>query len=197
MYRVVIVLCIFLAGCTTKLWEPKPERVMAVNGFYVNKETNDLVVTTRREAFLFPSQQQLGQALMLSREVEFLPEFSGFSLSSANVVTGSIKLTLHEQNPSAELVSQLTALGFTKNPVTDSFQLIREIRGERYTIEGSLPLEKLENEYQVSMSIPRGPIDTAGRVIATPVAITFDAAATVVAIPLFALFAVSQGLLGP
>ncbi|BBI49306.1 hypothetical protein HORIV_17270 [Vreelandella olivaria] len=94
---------------------------------------------------------------MLSRDVEFLPEFSGFSLSSANVVTGSIKLTLHEQNPSAELVSQLTALGFTKNPVTDSFQLIREIRGERYTIEGSLPLEKLENEYQVSMSIPRGP----------------------------------------
>lgn len=197
MYRVVIVLCIFLAGCTTKLWEPKPERVVAVNGFYVNQETNDLVVTTRREAYLFPSQQRLGQALMLSREIEFLPEFSGFSLSSANVVTGSIKLTLHEQNPSAELISQLTALGFTKNSVTDSFQLIREIRGERYTIEGSLPLEKLENEYQVRMSMPRGPIDTAGRVIATPVAITFDVAATAVVIPLYALFAVSQGLLGP
>ncbi|BBI49305.1 hypothetical protein HORIV_17260 [Vreelandella olivaria] len=61
MYRVVIVLCIFLAGCTTKLWEPKPERVMAVNGFYVNKETNDLVVTTRREAFYFPLSSNLAR----------------------------------------------------------------------------------------------------------------------------------------
>jgi len=43
----------------------------------------------------------------------------------------------------------------------------------------------------------QGPIDTAGRVIATPVAITFDAAATVVAIPLFALFMVSYGLTEP
>ncbi|WP_447528063.1 hypothetical protein [Vreelandella sp. TE19] len=197
MYRLLIVLCIFLAGCTTKLWEEKPERLVSINGFYVNTETNDLVVTTRREAYLFRGQQQLGQALILSREVEFQPEFKHFSLSSSNVVTGVITLKLREETPSAELTNRLAALGFTQNTTTDRYQLIREVRGERYTIEGDLPLQKLENEYQVLMSMPRGPLDTAGRVIATPVTVTFDAATAAVFVPLYALLMLSQGIFGP
>lgn len=180
MYRVLIlIVCMFLSGCTYLLWSQTPEQVVNVNGFYVNTETKDLVVTTRREAYLFPSQQQLGQALILSREVEFRPQFKDFSLSRSNVVTGNIKLTLREETPSAELIDKLIAVGFTKNPVTDHYQLVGEVRGMRYLIEGELPLEKLEKEYTVSMNIPRGPIDTAGRVVATPVAIVFDAVAAI------------------
>ncbi|WP_447895400.1 hypothetical protein [Vreelandella sp. GE22] len=198
MYRWLIVLvCMLLAGCTAKLWNEEPERVVNVNGFYVNTETNDVVITTRREAYLFSGQQQLGQALLLSREVEFEPGFSYFTLTSSNAVTGSVALTLREEIPSDELIDQLTAIGFTLDEAGDHYQLMSSLKGERYIIEGDLPLQKLENEYPVHMKMPTTPLDTAGRVIATPVAIAFDAATIAVVIPLYALFAVSYGIHGP
>lgn len=201
MYRVLIfILCMFLSGCTTsQLWQPQPDYIAQVNGFYVNKETSDLVVTTEIYAYLFPSQQQLGQVLMLSREVEFTPEFNNFSLTSSNVITGKIKLTLLDEKPSTELINQLTAAGFMKRDVNgrDRYQLVREVRGERYTIDGELPLEKLENEYPVRMSMPRGGLDTARRVVVTPFTLAFDATAGVIAIPFMAYYSVIFHLYGP
>lgn len=197
MYRVLIILCVFLTGCASHLWKPEPQRVVAVNGFYVNQETNDIVVTSSNDAYLFPSQGRLGQALMLSRDVEFIPAFNNFALSRSNVVTGTVVLTLAEENPSDELVNRLSALGFDEAPSTHRLQLSQEITGERYAIQGELPLEKLDNEYEVRISQPRGAVDTARKVVATPFAITFDAALMAVTLPIMALGVVTNFIAGP
>lgn len=199
MYRILIMLCVLLAGCTSHLWDDdtQRQRVIAVDGFHVNQETNDLVVTSSSDAYLFPSQERLGQALMLSRDVEFIPKFRNFSLSRSNEVTGSVVLTLNEENPSDELVGQLNALGFERNSQTNRLTSVYHISGERYTIEGELPLEKLENDYEIRMSQPRGAIETARKVAATPFAITFDAAFTALVIPVVALGSVTTLIAGP
>ncbi|MCL7931569.1 hypothetical protein [Halomonas llamarensis] len=197
MYRILMILCVFLVGCTSHLWKPETQKVMAVNGFYVNQETNGLVVTSSSDAYLFPSQERLGQALMLSRDVEFIPEFNNFALSRSNVVTGTVVLTLDEENPSDELVNQLSALGFEKNSETNRLVSVHKIRGERYTIQGELPLEKLENDYKIRISQPRGVVDTARKVVATPFAITFDAALTAVVFPVVVLGSVTTLIAGP
>lgn len=177
MYRILLVLCLFLPGCTAALWESEYAKEVSINGFYVNQETNDLVVTSMDTAYLFPSEVQLGQALMLSRDVEFSPTFKNFSLSKSNIVRGNITLVLVEESPAPALIERLRALGFKEEPTTQRLQLSRNIQGKRYTIEGNLPLETLDRQYTIKVDQPSGPIETAGKVVATPVAITFDAVA--------------------
>lgn len=177
MYRILLVLCIFLPGCTAALWESQYSKEVNVNGFYVNQETNDIVVTSMDTAYLFPSEAQLGQALILSRDVEFSPAFKNFSLSKSNIVRGNITLVLVEEKPTPALIERLRALGFEEEPTTQRFQLARNIQGKRYTIEGELPLETLDRQYTIKVDQPSGPIETAGKVVATPAAITFDAVA--------------------
>lgn len=185
MHRTIYILAFLLAGCTTALWAPDYEEVK-VNGFYLNQENGDLVVTSVNSAYIFPSESRLGEALLLSRKANFYPMFDDFSISKENVVRGSVSLVFIGVNPDSEISEKLTELGFKKDPVIDRLQLTEEVEGRRYLIEGSLPLEKLEKEYSVMVGRPTEAIETAGKIVATPVTIAYDSVVTVPAVFLMA-----------
>ncbi len=150
----------------------KQERV---NGFYVNRDTGQLFVTTADTAYIFAIDKEFGEALMLSREVDFYPKFDDFRLDKENRITGTVSLSLLGRDPSGEAAARLRKLGFKEEGIVQALTLTREIDGRRYTIEGKLPLEKLEDELVVVVAQPRTFSETAGKIIATPVAIAWDA----------------------
>ncbi|KZN39747.1 hypothetical protein [Pseudoalteromonas luteoviolacea] len=181
MYKYLIMLVLLISGCTASLWEPEYQRE-SLNGFYVKSDTRELFVTTTETAYLLAIDEAFGEALKLSRQVEFIPHFDDFKLDSKNRVKGSVTLTVAEKELSPKLVSHLESLGFTKNNPEEKLQLKRQVTGKRYLIEGELPLEKLQNEYPILIAQPRTFTQTAGRIIATPATITIDAVVTVPAV---------------
>ena len=115
-------------------------------------------------------------------------------MSRDNIVTGTLSLTLFEKHPPASLITRLRGLGFEETSATHRLQLVSHIRGSRYTIESNLPLKQLENNYDVTIRLPDGPMATAGKVVATPFTLILDAAASVIVIPTFAMMGVLYGL---
>ena len=181
MHRIMLIAVVFLAGCTTALWMPdyKQERV---NGFYVKRDTGHLFVTTTDTAYIFSIDREFGEALLLSREVDFYPKFEDFRLDKENRVTGEVSLSLRGGEPSEQMLARLSALGFKEEGVPQALTLTRKIEGRRYMIEGELPLEKLEDELVVFVAQPRTFSETAGKIIATPITIAWDAIVTVPAV---------------
>lgn len=181
MHGFVLIAAVFLSACTTALWMPdyKQERV---NGFYVNQETGQLFVTTADTAYIFSIDDDFGETLLLSREVEFYPEFDDFGVDKEHRVTGAVSLRLAELRPSEKLISQLRELGFKEEDVTQSLTLTRELNGRQYVIECELPLEKLEKELVVFVAQPRTFSQTAGKIVATPATIAWDAIVTIPAV---------------
>lgn len=178
MKNVCLIFLLLIAGCTTALWAPSYEEQW-VNGFYVNRDTGQLFVTTRTDAFLFPDEGDFGEALLLSREYTFYPTFGDFELTKENRVKGRVTLSLIEPNPSQSLVTKLKELGFERTGGTNDLELSEVIEGKRYKVEGELPLEKLDKEYRIRVAQPSTFTETAGKIIATPAAITIDAVVTV------------------
>ena len=172
---------ILLSGCTTALWAPNYEEEI-VNGFYVNTETGELFVTTRNTAYVFPIDRKFGEALRLTRNAAFYPTFESFTINGKNQVSGTVTLVFIEPDPSQELTSQVNALGFERDELINKLQLSNKIKGRRYTIEGELPLEKLDKEYHIMVAQPPAFTETAGKIVATPVTITIDAVVTVPAV---------------
>ena len=185
MHRAIYILVFFFAGCTAALWAPDYEEER-VNGFYLNQENGDLVVTTVDSAYIFPSESRLGEALLLSRKASFYPMFDDFSISKENVVTGSVSLVFIGVNPESEISDKLTELGFKVDPIINRLQLTEQVQGRKYLIEGVLPLEKLEKEYSIMVAQPAEAIETAGKIVATPATIAYDAVVTVPAVFLMA-----------
>jgi hypothetical protein len=185
MHRIIILIVFLLGGCTTALWAPsfKEENV---NGFYLNQNNSDLVITTASGAYIFPSVSELGGALKLTRESAFYPVFEEFAISKENIVSGSVSLVFIGLNPSSEFTEKLIKLGFKIDPVINRLQLTEKIQGKSYIIEGALPFEKLEKDYVVMVAQPVGPIETVGKIVATPATITYDAVVTVPAVFLMA-----------
>lgn len=178
MYRAILIILLFLTGCTTSLWAPNYEEEW-VNGFYVNQETNELFVTTRDTAYVFPIESKFGEAVLLTRSADFRPMFEDFNVNDKNQVIGIVSLVLIEPNASESLMTKVKALGFKNDELINKPQLSKEIRGKRYTIEGELPLEKLEKEYRIMVEQPRTLTETTGKIVATPATITIDAIVSV------------------
>ncbi len=185
MSRSICIMVFLLAGCTTALWAPDYKEVR-VNGFYLNQENSDLVITSVDSAYIFPSESRLGEALLLSRKASFYPVFDEFSISKENVVSGSVSLVFIGVNPDAEIAEKLDELGFKEDPIINRLQLTEKIEGKRYLIEGALPLEKLEKEYTLMVAQPAEAIETAGKIVATPATIAYDSVVTVPAVFLMA-----------
>ncbi|OCQ23535.1 hypothetical protein A7985_06230 [Pseudoalteromonas luteoviolacea] len=181
MYKYILFVLIFLNGCTTSLWAPNYKKE-SLNGFYVKSDTRELFVTTTKTAYLLGIDQQFGNALQLSRKIEFMPKFEDFKLNDKNEVSGYVTLTLKEEFPPESLAAELASLGFEPDIYSKRLQLTRKVTGKRYTIEGEIPLEKLEKEYTIMVAQPRTFTETAGKIIATPATITIDAVVTVPAV---------------
>lgn len=177
----ILILVFALTGCTLSLWSPKLEP-QQIDGFYVKSDTNQLFVTASDTAYLFDIPQSFGKALTLSRRVHFSPRFSDFAVDQSNQVSGEVSLTLKEQAPSKARIKQLKGLGFNQDPVLKKWRLTTKLQGKRYTVTGTLPLEKLAEPLTVMVAQPRAFAETAGKIVATPVTITFDAMVTVPAV---------------
>ncbi|WMS88828.1 hypothetical protein [Pleionea litopenaei] len=192
MHRIIFLALFFLNGCATSaLWQ-KNSDVLYITGFYFNKESNQLFVAADNTGFIFPIDAEFGEALLLTREVEFLPYFLDFKIDVRNRVQGSVRLTLKERNPTDELRAKVQSLGFATKKPNGSLSLTRMIKGERYIIEGDLPLEKLDKWYNVRVERPDSFVEVTKKVVATPLAITVDTVVVVPAILFLAIFSASN-----
>ena len=181
MRVIFISIFLFISGCTTSLWSPKYKQEM-VDGFYVKSDTGELFVTASSSAYLFDISKNFGEALALTRKVDFYPTFNDFELRRDNTIQGTVSLTLLSDKPSSELEEQLVSLGFKKDKLLDRFRLTEQINGQRYVVEGELPLEKLEKSVRIAVAQPSTFTETAGKIIATPATIAIDSMIVVPAV---------------
>jgi hypothetical protein len=150
-----------------------------VDGFYVKSDTGELFVTGSSSAYLFDISKDFGEALTLTRKEDFYPTFNDFELKKDNTIQGTVSLTLLNDKPSPELEEQLISLGFKKDKLIERFILTEQINGQRYVVEGELPLEKLEKSVRIAVAQPSTFTETAGKIIATPATIAIDSAVVV------------------
>ena len=181
MRVIFISIFLFITGCTTSLWSPKYKQEM-VDGFYVKSDTGELFVTGSSSAYLFDISKDFGEALTLTRKEDFYPIFNDFELKKDNTIQGTVSLTLLSDKPSPELEEQLISLGFKKDKLIERFRLTEQINGQRYVVEGELPLEKLEKSVRIAVAQPSTFTETAGKIIATPATIAIDSAVVVPAV---------------
>lgn len=181
MKTVLLLIVLFISGCTTALWAPKYKEEM-IDGFYVKRDSGELFVTASSSAYLFKINRNLGEALILSREVDFYPSFNDFELKRDNSIVGSVSLTLQSGEPTPELENQLLSIGFKKDELLNKFRLTEQVEGQRFVVEGNLPLEKLEKSQRIAIAQPSTFTQTAGKIIATPATIIIDSVIVVPAV---------------
>jgi len=188
------IIILALSGCTIKLWQPDYDAEY-VSGFYANVERNELFVSTNDTGYIFPVDDETIEIMLLSRRVDFTPNFEKFYIDRQNNVSGTLTLVT-DGDVDYSLKSQLTTLGFAELPTAGNMghvmKLQKKLSGKRYTIEGELPLVKLEKEYLVVVAYQDSYTEVAGNIVATPAAIIIDA---VVVVPttflIFGLISVS------
>ncbi|WP_045396934.1 hypothetical protein [Vibrio campbellii] len=181
MKTLLLLVALFLSGCTTALWAPEYKQEM-IDGFYVKSDSGELFVTASSSAYLFKINKNFGDALTLSREVDFSPSFNEFELRKDNTIVGTVSLTLLGGEPTAELENQLLSLGFKKDALLREFRLTEKVKGKRFTVEGDFPLVKLEKSRRINIAQPSTFPESAGKIVATPAAIIIDSAVVVPAV---------------
>ncbi|WP_038881873.1 MULTISPECIES: hypothetical protein [Vibrio] len=181
MKTLLLFIALFLSGCTTALWAPEYKQEM-IDGFYVKSDSGELFVTASSSAYLFKINKNLGEALTLSREVDFFPSFNDFELRKDNTIVGTVSLTLLSDEPTLELESQLLSLGFRKDALLKKFRLTEKVTGKRFIVEGDLPLDKLETSQRISIAQPSTFSEAAGKIVVTPATIIIDSVVVVPAV---------------
>lgn len=176
----IITFLVFLlsSGCTASLWRPEHVSI-PVDGFYVNEDNCQILVSAQEKALVFDNECDLGKALALSRDQVFFPEFHNVRITRDNRLRGQISLTLMSPSPSYELLDTLSGIGFVDSEEKKELVMIEDLEGRLYNLEGSLPMQKLDKTYHIAAAIPRKPSDIARNIIVTPAAITIDAVVTV------------------
>jgi len=196
MRKLLLVTVIILYGCTTKaMWEPE-YRSEQIDGFYYNNDRKELLVSTRSSGYIFQVDQKFGEVLALSRRITFKPMFDKFILDRENSVTGTVTLTLYDKNINNQDINKLKSLGF-KSGYANKLKMVRQLQGSRYKIDGKLPFERLEKTLTVKIVVPDSYTKVAGKIIASPVAITLDVAGYIVVIPIIAYMMVITEVAGP
>jgi hypothetical protein len=180
-YRVFLIILIFLSGCTSQLWKT-PGYHEKVTGFFGVKGKDLLIVTGQKYSYVFEASQQFKDVLTVSRTTEFDSRFKNFKLDKDNNITGSLSLVAYKPTN----INKLTELGFVQTKY-DSMKIEFELIGKRYIVEGSFPFEKLEDNHFVLVETPESGVAKAGKIVATPAAVTIDAMAV---IPMGAMFAI-------
>ena len=178
MYRLSILLVLFLTGCTTALWSPNYEQEK-LTGFYIDKSRDTLLVISENNGYIFNVSPDTAEALILSRDILFKPTFRDFKLDSKNNVTGKITLTVIDKQLSKEDENQLLSIGFKPNQYNNLFEYSVSLEGKRYEVEGPLPFHKLEGNFVVMIEVPDTMVDVASKIVATPLTISYDAVVVV------------------
>ena len=175
MKRLLILLFLFLAGCTAVIWNEPKSKVEYLNGFYVNKDIHVVLASTEKQGYIFPISNEIEKILSLSRYILFHPVFDNFKIDRDHNVTGNLTLILAEENIQQTDLNILQKLGFRRNKLqNDKLVYSVVLKGKQYDIDGSLPLVKLEHKYKIIIDQPVLFSSTASKIIATPVTIVFD-----------------------
>lgn len=193
MHRFIYIAVIFLTGCTMGIWS-KSYQYEHIDGFYVNKERGELLVSSSKNGYIFPIDRELADTLILSRRIVFEPSLEDFSIDRENNVTGGLSLAISEKGLKKNVRSELGNLGFKPDKSGSRLTIERILQGKRYELEGQLPLRKLEQPISVRYTAPDSYAVVAGKIVATPAAITIDAAVTV---PIVLYMWTLTNLLGP
>ena len=112
----------------------------------------------------------------------FKPTFINFKLDPQNNVTGDFELILIDKEVSEEYENQLLSIGFIPNKYNARLEYSAALEGKRYEVEGELPFHKLEGNFIVPIEVPDTMVDVTGKIIATPVTISYDAVVVVPAV---------------
>ncbi|MCH2175360.1 MAG: hypothetical protein MK193_06490 [Lentisphaeria bacterium] len=179
--RTIIFVLLLLSGCTSQLWQP-PSYEEKITGFYFTDEKGLLLVTGQKYSYVFEASDLLKNSLEISRIIEFYPRYTNFKLDQQNNVTG--KLELNALNTSDK--ATLRELGFPKDEF-GNIELIFDLNGKRYEVEGNYPFQKLEGDHYVIVETPESGVSKIGKILVTPVAVAIDAVAIV---PVGAFFGV-------
>ncbi len=179
MKYILFTVFIILGGCTTALWGPRHIE-HKINGFFINNSTNDLIVTTANNAFIFPINSELSTALTGDFMLE--PYFNGFAIDENYRVSGILELYERIPDLSEEQKEQLIELGFIQKYKHASHGLTKKLDGKMFKIEGQLPYETIEIGYSVMIAQPATTIENIGKLIASPVSIAYDSVVVVPAV---------------
>lgn len=181
MNKAFILLLILLTSCTATLWHQSEKKTEFLNGFYVNEDIHVLLASTDKNGYIFKISKELEQILILSRSVLLKPYFGAFTIDKNHEVTGNLTLAISKEKSEQKDLDQLQKLGFTQSETDNNILYFSVfLKGKQYTMEGNLPLVKLENNYKIFVNRPHMFSSTASKIIATPATIAFD---TVVVLP--------------
>ncbi|MEZ9823024.1 hypothetical protein AB4238_20775 [Shewanella sp. 10N.286.45.A1] len=179
--KLIILFSLIMTGCTSQVWQA-PSYEEKITGFYASQENGLLLVTGKNYSYVFEASDILKKSLELSRTIEFYPRYESFKLDEENNVSGKLDLITHNASDK----QKLRELGFHQDTY-GNIELTFNLTGKRYTVEGSYPFQKLEDDHYVLVETPETGLSKAGKIVVTPGAVAIDAVATV---PVAAFFGV-------
>lgn len=169
-----------ISGCTSQMWQA-PTFQEKILGYYGAKKDKKLIVEGQQYSYIFDATEQLIDVLEESRTTSFDPYYTDFKIDENNQVTGQFQL-MARGTPDKE---KLKAMGFFENKFNNMVIEVA-LQGKVYQLEGEIPLQKLANDHYVLVQTPESGIATVGKIIATPVTLTYDAG---MVIPVATMFA--------
>ncbi|MPV86751.1 hypothetical protein [Ostreibacterium oceani] len=192
----LLIVCTFLSGCFTALmWshssvDEYTYRNVEIDGFFVNDVRSKLIVTSYDNAYSFSISESFADTLMLSREIQFTPEFANFIINEENEIKGSITLTYkfaHNDDRSPEqtkaLRAQLASLGFKASRDKMTYTRDTSLHGRKHLLPEGIQLQRLDKKLTIRVrqpaSIPMEVIgDVTEKVLLTPVTLLIDSIVT-------------------
>ncbi|MFC0267715.1 hypothetical protein [Kushneria aurantia] len=184
--RVAIIALLALSGCTSMMWSHQQHKIFWVDGFYINRESGQLYVTARDDAFVFDMDASFARVLEMTYDIALDPQFQGFAIDRTNRISGTLHLSPRRDDLSADMLQRLEENGFRN--VRGGWRFEQPLQGWRYTIKGEFPMARLDREYPVRVAVPDSYLMSAGKVMATPATVAADAVMTTAGIILILPF---------
>lgn len=192
----LLLLPFFIVSCTkaTKaLWSGHKydERV---GGFFITENADKLVVIGEQYHYVFKLDTGLRNILSSPKRKELKPKFRMFKVDDENRIKGSYTLFYTNRDDSAD--EWLITKGFKKgghHPGGVVYRFNGKLEGVRYAAGKSVTSQiKFSKDYFVKVEQPSSMLGTAGKVIATPVAIAADGVMTIGGTVMFIMFATTS-----
>ena len=174
---IMAALFLVLVGCTTTrdLWK-QPTYKEKITGFYWADKENQLIGTGDKYAYATTVDEELKRAINLHQTIDMRMGLFDTELDRKNNFTTT--LTLYTNKKEHELtkseLSMLNDAGFAAKRSVHGLSLTKSLIGTRYLLEGTPKKSSFEKPYVVKIKEPQTYAGTAGKMVATPFALTYD-----------------------
>ncbi|QOL25813.1 hypothetical protein LP316_00360 [Thalassotalea sp. LPB0316] len=185
MFRLgALFLTLLMSACTTQMWQA-PTFEEKILGYYGAKQDKKLIVEGQKYSYIFDATEQVIAVINESRNTAFDPYYTDFKIDENNQVTGQFQL-IARGNPDKE---KLRAMGFFENKYKNMVIEVA-LQGKVYQLEGEIPLQKLTKDHYVLVQTPESGVATVGKLVATPVTLTYDAGMVIPVATMFAFIGI-------